>query len=119
MPEGSRVILLSTSLVVNTSIPPNYLLYVTTKGAIEQMVRVMARDLGRKGINVNAMAPGPTGTDLFLQGKPDAMIKAISAASPFNRLGQADEIADAIAFLSGPDSRWVSGQVLRVNGAAY
>ncbi|KAL9035396.1 MAG: hypothetical protein Q9214_006601, partial [Letrouitia sp. 1 TL-2023] len=96
---------------------PNYLLYNTTKGAIEQMTRVMAKDLGRKGIVVNAVAPGPTSTELFLKGKPEGMLKAIAGANPFQRLGKPEEVAEAFLFLASPGSQWVSGQVVRVNGA--
>ena len=116
MPEGSHIILLSTTLCHASTVQPNYLLYNSTKGSIEQMTRVMAKDLAKKGISVNAVAPGPTGTELFLKGKPEAMLKGIAAASPYNRIGEPEEIADAIVFLSSESSRWVTGQVLQVNG---
>lgn len=116
MTQGGRVILLSTSLCNLSSIPPNYLLYVATKGAIEQMVRVLAKDLGRRQITVNAIAPGPTGTDLFFEGKSDELIKTIASWNPFSRLGTPAEIASAIAFLAGEGGSWVNGQILRVNG---
>lgn len=116
MAEGSHIILVSTSLCAFSSVTPGYLLYNTTKGAIEQMMRVMAKDLGRKGIRVNAVAPGPTGTELFYDGKSEALLKQLAGISPFNKLGEPDEIADAIAFLSSNDSRWVTGQIIRVNG---
>ncbi|KAL8712982.1 MAG: hypothetical protein Q9220_002842 [cf. Caloplaca sp. 1 TL-2023] len=119
MPSGSHIVLLSTSLCINSAILPRYLLYNTTKGAIEQMNRILAKDLAQKGITVNIIAPGPTGTELFYKGKTEEMLKMISAQSPFNRFGEPDEIADAMAFLCGNDSRWVSGQIIRVNGAAY
>ncbi|KAL8997977.1 MAG: hypothetical protein Q9169_002899 [Polycauliona sp. 2 TL-2023] len=118
MAPGSHIVLLSTSLCINSGITPNYLLYVTSKGAIEQMTRVMAKDVARKGINVNAIAPGPTGTELFYKGKTQQLIDMIAGFSPFKKLGEPEEIADGIALLCGSDSRWVSGQVLRVNGAA-
>jgi 3-oxoacyl-[acyl-carrier protein] reductase len=99
-------------------VTPNYLLYLTTKGAIEQMTRVLSKDLARKGINVNAVAPGPTATELFLKGKPEGVIKAIEATSPYNRLGSPEEIADVIGFVCSEGSRWMCGQVIRVNGGA-
>lgn len=117
MPTGSHVILVSTTLCAASTVQPNYLLYNTTKGAIEQMTRVMAKDLGRKGIVVNAVAPGPTSTELFLKGKPEGMLKAIAGANPFQRLGKPEEVAETFLFLASPGSRWVSGQVVRVNGA--
>ncbi|KAL8987604.1 MAG: hypothetical protein Q9177_003201 [Variospora cf. flavescens] len=119
MPPGSHIVLLSTSLCINTAVLPQYLLYNTTKGAIEQMNRVMSKDLARKGIAVNCIAPGPTGTELFYKGKSEELLKFIAAQSPFNRFAEPEELADAMAFFCGSDSRWVSGQIMRVNGAAY
>lgn len=116
MSEGSHIILVSTSLCAFSPVTPGYLLYNTTKGAIEQMMRVMAKDLGRKGIRVNAIAPGPTGTDLFYEGKSEQLLKQLASISPMNKLGEPDEIADTMAFLSSSDSRWVTGQIIRVNG---
>jgi 3-oxoacyl-[acyl-carrier protein] reductase len=117
MPSGSHIILVSTNLCVAGNITPDYLPYVSSKGAIEQMTRLLAKDAGRKGIRVNAIAPGPTATELFLKGKSEQLIKAIANGSPFQKLGEPDEIADAVVFLSSDASRWVSGQVVRVSGA--
>ena len=114
MQKGSRVVLLSTTLCAASTVTPNYMLYLTSKGAIEQMTRVMAKELGPKDIAVNAVAPGPTATELFLKGKPDNVTKTIAGFSPQNRLGQPDEIAEAIAYLSV--TSWMSGQIVRVNG---
>jgi len=116
MSEGGHIVFISTSLCAASTVTPNYLLYNTTKGAIEQMTRVMAKDLGRRGISVNAIAPGPTGTELFLRGKPEQLIKTIASGNPYNRLGKPDEIARAIVMLSSGASQWINGQVLRVNG---
>lgn len=116
MVSGSRVILLSTSLCASSTITPNYLLYTSSKGAVEQMTRVLAKELGEKGINVNAVAPGPTGTDLFFKGKSEELIEMIASKSPFKRLGTPEEIAGAIAFLASEGGSWVNGQILRVNG---
>ncbi|MCJ1450730.1 hypothetical protein MMC28_001064 [Mycoblastus sanguinarius] len=116
MHEGSHIVFISTSLCTATTVTPNYLVYNTTKGAIEQMVRVMSKDLGRRGVCVNAVAPGPTGTDFFYRGKSEQVIKTIAGFSPMGRIGTPEEIAEAIVFLSGSASRWVSGQVLRANG---
>lgn len=114
MAPGSHIIFLSTTLCTASTVQPNYLLYNSTKGAVEQMTRVMAKDLGKRHIYVNAVAPGPTGTELFFQGKNKQVLKMLAGASPMNRLGDPEDIAEAIAYLSG--SRWVSGQVVRVNG---
>lgn len=100
-----------------SAVAPGYLSYLASKGAIEQITRVLAKDLGTKGIRVNAIAAGPTGTDLFLEGKPEQMIQGIAEASPFNKLGLPGEIADVAAFVAKDTSRWLSGQIVRVNGA--
>jgi 3-oxoacyl-[acyl-carrier protein] reductase len=116
MAPGSSIVFLSTSLAAASTVSPEYLLYNASKGAIEQIVRVLSKDLARKGINVNAVAPGPTGTELFYKGKPDAVVKMIAGFSPKGRIGEPAEIAQTIAFLAGPAASWVTGQVLRVNG---
>jgi 3-oxoacyl-[acyl-carrier protein] reductase len=116
MPEGSHVVLLSTTLTAASTVTPNYLLYNATKGAIEQITRCLSKDLATKGISVNAVSPGPTGTDLFYKGKSEEMLKMIAGFNPYKRIGQPEEVADAIVFLSGPGSRWITGQNVRVNG---
>lgn len=116
MREGSHIVFLSTTLTAASTVTPNYLLYCATKGAIEQMVRVMSKGLAGKGISVNAVSPGPTATELFLRGKSPELLKTIAGFNPRNRIGTPEEIADSIMFLSGPGSHWVTGQVLRVNG---
>ncbi|KAI2610508.1 NAD(P)-binding protein [Hypoxylon sp. NC1633] len=114
MPKGSHIIFMSSSVAVFSGVMPPYLLYNSTKGSIEQMTRVMSKDLARKGISVNAVAPGPTGTELFYRGKSEELLKAVANFSPYGRIGQPDEIAEAVVFLS--QSSWVSGQIIRVNG---
>lgn len=116
MPEGSHIVLISTSQCHNTAVTPPYLLYNATKGAIEQMTRTMSKDLLTKGICVNAVAPGPTATELFFKGKSEQMLKMIAGFSPMNRIGKPEEIAEAIVWLSGVSSSWVSGQIVKVNG---
>ena len=81
------------------------------------MTRVMSKDLARKGIRVNCVSPGPTGTDLYYRGKSEALLKMIAGLSPMNRVGEPEEVADAIVFLCGDKSRWVMGQNVRVNGS--
>ena len=112
----AKIIFLSTTLTQASTVMPSYLLYNTTKGAIEQMTRVLSKDLMRQGICVNAVAPGPTGTELFYEGKNEGMLKMIAGFSPANRIGTPEEVADVVAFLGAEGSRWVSGQVVRVNG---
>lgn len=119
MREGSRIVTVSSSLCHNSSVSPGYLLYNSTKGAIEQFTKVLAKDLGRKGILVNAVAPGPTGTALFLRGKSQDLIDSIASATPFRRLGKPEDIAGTVAFLCSVDNTWMSGQIVMVNGAGY
>lgn len=93
-------------------------LYCSTKGAIEQMARLMAKDLGRRDIAVNALAPGATATEQFYKGKPEPVVKAIAGFSPYNRIGTADEVAAVFLFLCGENSQWMTGQTVRVNGGS-
>jgi 3-oxoacyl-[acyl-carrier protein] reductase len=116
MNDGGNIVLFSTTQCTASTVTPPYTLYNATKGAIEQMARTMSKDLSPKGISVNAIAPGPTATDLFLEGKSEQLLKTIASLNPHNRIGEPDEVADAIVFLCSSQSRWVSGQTLRVNG---
>jgi len=116
LPSGGRIILFSTTLNAASTVTPNYLVYCTSKGAIEQATRVLSKDLARKGIMVNCVAPGPTATDLFMKGKPEAVIKTIAGYNPQGRLGKPEEIAGTVNFLAGPESSWITGQIVRVNG---
>ncbi|KUJ24590.1 short-chain dehydrogenase/reductase-like protein sdr [Mollisia scopiformis] len=116
MTSGGRIILFSTTLNAASTVTPNYLAYCTSKGAIDQMTRILSKDLARKGILVNAIAPGPTATDLFMKGKNEQVLKMIAGFNPQGRIGSPEEIADVAAFLAGEGSKWVTGQVIRVNG---
>lgn len=77
---------------------------------------MLAKELRGKTITVNAVAPGPTGTDLFLTGKPAELIEKLAKANPLERLGQPEDIANAVAFLVSPEGGWINGQTLRANG---
>jgi 3-oxoacyl-[acyl-carrier protein] reductase len=90
--------------------------YAATKGAVEAMTLILAAELGERDINVNAVAPGPTATAMFLEGKDDETIAGFAGAIPFGRIGTATEIAEAVAFLTSPAGHWVNGQILRANG---
>ncbi|GBE89711.1 Versicolorin reductase 1 [Sparassis crispa] len=116
MKSGGRIILFSTSLTQNSMIAPNYLVYAATKGAVEQMTRVLSKDLGAKGLTVNAISPGPIDTDLFRTGKTEQVFNAIANMHPLKRVGQPDEVSPAVAFLARDDASWVNGQILMVNG---
>ncbi len=91
-------------------------IYAATKAAVEAMTRVLAKEVRGRNITVNAVAPGPTATELFLKGKPQDVVDRMAKMAPLERLGQPSDIADVVAFLAGPDAAWVNGQVLRVNG---
>jgi len=112
--EGGRIINLSSSVV--GLYQPGYGVYAATKGAVEAVTHVMANELRGRSITVNAVAPGPTATALFLDGKPQAVIDHLTRLAPLERLGQPQDIAGTIAFLAGPDGGWINGQVLRANG---
>jgi 3-oxoacyl-[acyl-carrier protein] reductase len=112
--ENGRIINLSTSVV--GTLYPTYSAYVATKAAVEALTHVVAKELGARKITVNAVAPGPVGTKLFLRGKSDEQLKGIIAQNPQGRLGEPDDIASVVSFLAGKDSGWVNGQVIRANG---
>ncbi|MBF2503743.1 SDR family oxidoreductase [Listeria marthii] len=110
---GGAIINFSTS-VTRTNFPA-YGAYVASKAAVESLTLILARELRGKDITVNAVAPGPTATPLFLTGKDEQTIENLAKATPLERLGQPDDIAETVAFLAGP-ARWVNGQVIFTNG---
>jgi 3-oxoacyl-[acyl-carrier protein] reductase len=110
---GGAIINFSTT-VTRTSFP-SYGAYVASKAAVEGMTLILARELRGKDITVNVVAPGPTATPLFLDGKDEATIANLAKAAPLERLGQPADIAETVAFLAGP-ARWVNGQVIFANG---
>lgn len=111
---GGRIInLTSTALALNM---PGYAIYNGTKAAVESFTHVFAKELRGRSITVNAVAPGPVATDLFLNGKTEEQIQMFTKMPPLERLGQPEDIARVVAFLAGPDGAWVNGQVLRANG---
>jgi len=112
--EGGRIINVSSTTTV--MMLPTYGAYVATKGAVEQLTRSLARELGPRRITVNVVSPGPTDTELFNAGKTQEQIQRLAQASAFGRLGQPTEIAEMVAFLASEAAGWVTGQNLRVNG---
>jgi 3-oxoacyl-[acyl-carrier protein] reductase len=114
MRDGGRVVNFSSSVVA--MLQPTYGVYAATKAAVEAMTSVFAKEVRGRNITVNAVAPGPTATDLFLNGKPQELVDRLARLAPLERLGQPQDIAAAVAFLAGPDGAWINGQTLRANG---
>ncbi|MEW2500366.1 SDR family oxidoreductase [Amycolatopsis sp. NPDC047767] len=113
--SGGALINFSTSvtkLALN-----NYTAYAASKGAVDAITLILARELRGRDITVNAVAPGPTATALFLEGKPQEVIDRLAKVPPLERLAVPEDVAEAVAFLAGP-ARWVNGQVIYANGGA-
>jgi 3-oxoacyl-[acyl-carrier protein] reductase len=115
MPAGSHIVFISASLCHPNTVQPRHLPYCLNRGTIEQIARILSKDLAPKGVIVNSIAPGPAGTEMFRRGKPESMAEEIKRQSPFNRLGEPEEIADAVLFTTA--TTWVAGQTLRCNGS--
>ena len=111
--NGGRIVNLSTS-VVGTKLE-TYGVYAATKSAVETMTAILSKELRGRNITVNAVAPGPVATELFLSGK-SGLIDRLARMNPMERLGTPEDIASTIAFLVGPDGGWINGQTLRANG---
>jgi 3-oxoacyl-[acyl-carrier protein] reductase len=110
---GGAIINFSTSI---TKIAlPTYSAYAATKGAVDAMTLILAREMRGRDVTVNAVAPGPTATPLFLDGKPQQVVDNMRNMSPLERLGEPADVAEVVAFLAGP-GRWVNGQVIYTNG---
>ena len=111
--SGGAIVNLSTS--VKKLALPTYAAYAASKGAVDAISLVLAKELRGRDITVNAVAPGPTATDLFLDGKDQGTIDQMAKMNPIERLGTPEDIADVVSFLAGP-GRWVNGQTVYVNG---
>ena len=110
---GGAIINFSTT-VTKLAIP-GYAAYAASKGAVDALTLILAKEMRGRDVTVNAVAPGPTATPLYFQGKDEATIQAAAKASPLERLGVPDDIAEVVAFLAGP-ARWVNGQIIYTNG---
>ena len=110
---GGAIVNFSSSVVKLAM--PTYAAYAATKGAVDAMTLILAKEMRGRDVTVNAVAPGPTATALFLDGKSQQTIEHLSTMSPLERLGEPGDIAEAVAFLAGP-ARWVNGQILYANG---
>src|SRR5918999_3196733 len=111
---GGRIIAFSSSVIAKAF--PTYGPYIASKAGVEGLVRVLANELHGRDITVNAVAPGPVATELFLTGKTEAQIEQLRKQPPLERLGQPEDISNVVSFLAGPDGSWVNGQILRANG---
>jgi 3-oxoacyl-[acyl-carrier protein] reductase len=112
--EGGRIVNFSSSLTALAM--PGYSIYAATKAAVETMTLIFAKELRGRRITVNAVAPGPTATDLFLKDKTPEQIERLAKMPPLERLGTPQDIASVVSFLVGPDAGWIDGQTLRANG---
>jgi 3-oxoacyl-[acyl-carrier protein] reductase len=112
--DGGRIVNFSTS-VVGTKLE-TYGVYTATKAAVETMTAILSKELRGRHITVNAVAPGPVSTELFLTGKSPELLERMAKMPPLERLGTTEDIASVVSFLAGPDGGWVNGQVLRANG---
>lgn len=112
--DGGRIVNFSSSVV--GLFQPGYGAYAATKAGVEAMTHVLSKELGSRGITVNAVAPGPVNTPLFTKDKPKEVIDRIVGMTPFGRLGEPDDIASTVSLLAGPDAGWITGQVVRANG---
>src|SRR5579872_4536647 len=111
---GGRIIAFSSSVLAKSF--PTYGPYIASKAGVEGLVHVLANELRGRNVTVNAVAPGPVATELFLKGKSEEQIAELSKLPPLERLGQPEDIASVVSFLAGPDGAWVNSQVLRANG---
>jgi 3-oxoacyl-[acyl-carrier protein] reductase len=114
MSDNGRIVNLSSA--TTGLMLPNYGVYDSTKGAIEQLTRILSKELGSKNITVNTVSPGATDTEFFRNGKSEEFIKRLENMSAFNRLGTVDDIADSVAFIVSEEARWITGQNIRVSG---
>jgi len=112
--DGGRIINISSS--TTSLMLPGYCIYDMTKGAIDQVTRILSKELGPRAITVNAVCPGATETETYRNGKSPEFLASLERMSAFNRLGQVEEIADVVAFVAGGEARWITGQLIRANG---
>lgn len=114
--QGGRILTFSSNVV--SSIPVNYGPYAASKAAVEVLSKAFSKELRGKEITVNIISPGPTATDMFLEGKTPEMIESFAQLSPFGRLGTPTDIMNVVSFLLTKEASWINGQVIKINGGA-
>jgi 3-oxoacyl-[acyl-carrier protein] reductase len=112
--DGGRII--NVSSAVTRMMLPGYSIYAASKAAVDQLTRVLAKEMGERQVTVNAVSPGPVETALLREGKTEEQIQQMAQMAAFNRIGKVEDIADVVAFLASDDARWITGQVIHVNG---
>ncbi|MBW4639644.1 MAG: glucose 1-dehydrogenase [Gloeocapsa sp. UFS-A4-WI-NPMV-4B04] len=115
MNNNGRIVYISSSTTVYPQV--GMAVYGASKAAPKHFTEVLAQELGERGITVNSVVPGPTSPGMF-DHMPPEMHKAAAASSPFGRIGQAEDIADVVAFLVSEEARWITGQHIVANGGA-
>ena len=116
LPRGGKII--NTSTTQTRLASPSYGPYAATKAGVEMLTAILAKELRGRGVTVNAVAPGPTATDLFFRGKSPDLINTIARLAPLERLGEPDDIASVVSMIAGRDGDWINGQTIFVNGGA-
>ena len=112
--DGGRIMALSSSVIAKAT--PTYGAYIASKAGVEGLIKVLAAEMRGRNVSVNAIAPGPVATPLFLKDKTPEQIEQVSKIAPFERLGEPEDVARVVSFLAGPDGGWINAQVLRANG---
>ena len=112
--DGGRIINISSA--VTRMMLPGYSIYAASKAAVDQLTRVLAKEIGERQVTVNAVCPGPVDTELLREGKTEEQLQGMAQMAAFNRLGKVEDIADVVAFLASDHARWITGQVVHVNG---
>ena len=112
--DGGRII--NVSSAVTRMMLPGYAIYSASKGAVDQITRVLAKELGERQITVNAVAPGPVDTELLRDGRSEEQIQQMAEMAALGRIGEVEDIADVVAFLASDDARWITGQTIHING---